>query len=160
MLSPETAEMLGVFLESRVRILQKRRAGSRREGVWALTIVCLVVLAFTAAASGPVAYEGEEFEQINRQGLGQIDRINEALQRTGRIFFRLGVVLLAIVALKIIGPLQICHSIKDRLLEKAVRDVDVLLRKIQEEAEATSAISSNTVSWIVPHNVGKDFLRW
>ena len=46
--------------------------------------------------------------------------------------------LLLVVALKIVNPFRIYDSISERLLKRSLLSVDDLLKRIQEEAEATT----------------------
>jgi len=101
-------------------------------------LVCLVTLAWTAAGLAQEAPDDEGYD-IDRRGLDQLDRINEALRRYGRIFLRVGAVLLGIVLLKIISPFRIYHSTSEKLLKRAVRGVDELLKRIEDEAAATGS---------------------
>jgi hypothetical protein len=125
-----------------MRRLQKHIGGSGRSGSGAL--VCLIVLAVTVGAFARDFSEEEGYDPISRRGLEQIDRINEVLQQSGRVFVGLGVLLLAVVVFKVASPLQVYGSTKDRLLKRAVRDVDDLLKRIRAEAEAAENSSSNT----------------
>jgi hypothetical protein len=99
---------------------------------------CLITLALAAGALGQGTDE-EGFDQINRRGMEQIDRLNEALQQSGRVFLAVGIVLGVIVGLKILGPVRMIDSVRDRLLRRAVRDVDELLKRIERESETASA---------------------
>ena len=95
-------------------------------------------MAVTSPAWGQTGYEEEGYNQISREGLQQIDRINHALELAGKIFVGVGIALLAIVALKILSPARIYDNARERRLRKAVRGVDDLLQRIQKEAETTS----------------------
>jgi hypothetical protein len=83
------------------------------------------------------------FERISRQGQEQIDRINELLRQSGRVFVGVGVFLAAVVVLKVASPARIADSVRDRRLRRAVRDVDELLIRIQKEMEATTEDSGS-----------------
>lgn len=111
---------------------------SRRFFLRALTLGCLVLLAATVTL-GRSTPDDETYDILNRRGPDPIDRINEALHRWSKAFLAVGAALLGIVALKIISPFEIYHSTNDRLLKRAVRGVDELLKRIQEEAETTTA---------------------
>ncbi len=102
-------------------------------------LVCLLVPALTTGVLGQSGYEDEGYDDISRRGLEQIDRLNEFLHQLGRVFLWLGIALLAIIALKIISPFQVYESTRERLLKRAVRDVEDLLKRIQEEMAAASA---------------------
>ncbi len=103
-----------------------------------LTLVCLVVLVLTAVAFGQRSDDDEGLDQIDRRGFEQIDRLNAALQQAGKIFVWVGAALLLIVAWRIISPFQTYDILRDKLLKRAVRDVDDLLKRIQAELEAAS----------------------
>lgn len=129
----------GVFPEILAQTLRPHGGAARSAKVLALALACLVVLAATAVTWGRGAYEDEGYEQIDRRGLEQIDRINEALHRAGRIFAWVGIVVLAIVGLKVISPARIYSSTEDRLLKRAVRSVDDLLKRIQTEVQVEAS---------------------
>lgn len=105
-------------------------------------VVFLIGLVLLAAAAPLWARaapddEAEVEQQIERRGFDQFDRIHEALQRWGKIFIYVAAGLLAIVAIKIIDPLRFYYGSHDRLLKRAVRGVDELLKRIQEETANT-----------------------
>lgn len=103
--------------------------------LWPWVLFCLVVLAMATAALGRQADEPEGVDEVEHRGLDQIDIITQKLHRYGHISLKVGAVLLGIIILKIINPFQQYHSAQDRLLERAVRDVDELLKRIRKEAE-------------------------
>ena len=104
-----------------------------------LAATCLLVFVLAAApAWGRAASNDDGFSEITRRQTDPFDRINEALQRYGRIFLWVGVGLAAVVAAKIIGPVQIYYGAQDRRLRRAVRPVDELLKRIGKEAEVAS----------------------
>jgi len=96
----------------------------------------LVVLVLAACIFGQVTPGDDADLQIERRGLDPIDRIQQALERWGRVFIIVAAVLLAIAAIKIIDPLRFYYGSQDRLLRRAVRGVDELLKRIQQEAES------------------------
>ena len=102
-----------------------------------LLLACVTILGLAAAAWGQ-GTDDDGFERVNRQNREQIDRLNEALRQSGRVFLGVGVVLAIIVSVKIISPGRIADSVRERLLARAVRDVDDLLKRIQKEAEVVS----------------------
>ena len=104
---------------------------------------CVAVLVGLAVAAWGQGTDDEGFERIDRQSQAQIDRLNELLRQSGRIFVGVGVVLAAVVCLKVISPARIADGVNERLLRRAVRDVDELLKRIQKEAEATTEDSNN-----------------
>jgi len=93
------------------------------------------MLALTSVAWSQRAYQSEDGEEIHRQRSEQFDRIEETLRHYGKIFLKVGAVLLGIVVLKIINPLNLYYNAGDRALRRAVRNVEDLLKKIREEAE-------------------------
>jgi len=130
-------ERLGPVLRISAEIAPKHSGG--RGGVGrVLILVCLAVLVLTAVAFGQRADDEEGYDQINRRGFEQIDRLNAALQHAGKIFVWVGAALLLIVAWRIISPFRTYDILRDRLLKRAVRDVDDLLKRIQAEMEAAS----------------------
>jgi hypothetical protein len=104
---------------------------------------CVAVLVGLAVAAWGQGTDDEGFERIDRQSQAQIDRLNELLRQSGRIFVGVGVVLAAVVCLKVISPARIADGVNERLLRRAVRDVDELLKRIQKEAEATTEDSNS-----------------
>jgi len=111
----------------------------RRSGiVWLLVATGLAVLALTAAAWGQTTSNDDGFPDFNRRGFEQIDRIEQALRRYGRIFLWVGAGLTGVIILKIISPLQIYYGAQEGRLRRAVNGVDELLKRIHREAEATS----------------------
>ncbi len=107
-----------------------------------LLVVCLiglVLLALTTPLWAQAAPDDEAAteKQIERRGFDQFDRIHEALRRWGRIFVYVAAALLGIVAIKIIDPLRFYYGSHDRLLKRAVRGIDELLKHIQEETANT-----------------------
>jgi len=81
----------------------------------------------------------EDGEEINQQRSEQFDRIEKTLRHYGKVFLKVGAVLLGIVVLKIINPLNLYYNASDRALKRAVRNVVDLLKKIREEAETVNA---------------------
>ncbi len=92
-----------------------------------------------ASAWGQSTSEDDGFGPISdEKRTNPIDQINEALKRYGRYFLWVGIGLSAVVAIKIIAPIQIYYGLQDRRLQRAVRAVDELLKHIQKEAETTN----------------------
>jgi hypothetical protein len=103
----------------------------------AVIVTCLCVAALTAVAWGQGG-DDEGFSQIDRRGQEQIDRLNKALERGGRIFVWVAIGAAVLVILKVAGPLRMIDSAGDRLVKRAVRDVDELIQRIAKEAETTT----------------------
>lgn len=101
--------------------------------------VCLVVLAAAGAASAQRPVDDEAYDVLDRRGPDPINEIRDALRRWSRVILVIGAALLALVALKIIRPLERYRGAHERLLRRAVRDVDDLLKRIQQEAEETTS---------------------
>ncbi|MGE5294798.1 MAG: hypothetical protein ACM3VT_08205 [Solirubrobacterales bacterium] len=129
------------------------RPGGSRFGFWTSVIwICFgfgsSCFGFDFASSSPLliasawgqSTSGDDgFGPISdEQRANPIDQINEALKRYGRYFLWVGVGLSAVVAIKIVAPVQIYYSLQDRRLQRAVRAVDELLKRIQKEAETTN----------------------
>ncbi len=112
------------------------RVPSRPVGVRALVLACLLVLVLATGVGGQIGSDDGTETQIDRRGFEQIDRIQEALQRWGKVFVWVAAGLLVIVAIKIIDPLRFYYGSQDRLLKRAVRGVDELLKRIQQETES------------------------
>jgi len=100
--------------------------------------VVLLALVLTAVAFGQDATDDDGYGLTSRRGLEQIDRIEEAMYHYGKIFLKVFAVVVGIIILKIISPFQRYQGAKDRFVERAVRGVDELLKRIQEEAQATT----------------------
>jgi hypothetical protein len=127
-------------LSTRRRITRQAEVGLDRRltlGLAGLVILTLV----GAVAWGQSGYEQDGYDQIERRGLEHIDRLNEALERWGRLFLKIGVALGVLVAIKIIGPIQIYHNLKDRQLRRQIRGVEDLIKRIESEAVTISADS-------------------
>jgi hypothetical protein len=113
---------------------------------WAtLGLACLALaIATSGVLCGQSEFEPDGYEQVERKGLEHIDELNAALERWGRLFLKIGLVLGVLLAIKIIGPVQIYHSLRDRQLRRQVRGVEDLLKRIETEAAAVSADSEET----------------
>ncbi len=102
-----------------------------------MLLACLAALALAGPLSAQAIDEDEVQTELERRGFDQFDRMQEALQRWGRIFIYIAAALLGIVAIKIIDPIGMYYGSHDRLLKRAVRGVDELLKRIQEETQST-----------------------
>ncbi|HSV98550.1 MAG TPA: hypothetical protein VLI39_00145 [Sedimentisphaerales bacterium] len=91
---------------------------------------------FSAAAAPTTDDDG--FGMVTRRTNDPFDRISDALRRYGRIFLWIGIGLSAVLAIKILAPVQIYYGMQDRRLRRAVRPVDELLKRIGKEAEVAS----------------------
>lgn len=129
MLFPEAGKLFGA--------LWRRWGSYAGPSSWRTMVpVCLLVLILAGEVCGQiVSYDGTDTE-IDRRGFEQIDRIQETLHRWGKILVWVAAGLLVIVAIKIIDPLRVYYGSQDRLLKRAVRGVDGLLKRIQEETES------------------------
>jgi hypothetical protein len=97
-------------------------------------LLASVLLALAAcAASGQPGYEGDEYRRLNETD--PIDRIYDALDRWGRVFLIGGAALLALLGLRLVAPWRLYGVVKDNSLQRAIRGVDDLLKRIQAEAE-------------------------
>ena len=139
MCSVEGKERTDLCFAISARIRREPCAHLSRGLVRTLLLVCLLVLALAAVAFGQSGYEDEGYDDISRRGLEQIDRLNKFLHQVGRVFLWVGIALIAIILLKIVSPFQLYDSIRERLLKRAVRDVEDLLKRIQEEVAAANA---------------------
>jgi hypothetical protein len=134
--SATTGRKSGIFPEISARVWP--HGGPRTGKVWTWVLVCLMVLALATVALGRAVPDDEGLDQLDRHGPGPIQRIMETWQQWGGVCTWIAAVLLLIVALWIIKPFRIYDSISERLLKRSLRSVDELLKRIQEEAEATS----------------------
>jgi len=110
--------------------------GSQRTIFWTLALLCFAVSLLPAVAAAQGSRDDDGYGLTSRRGLDQLDQINEALRRYGKVSLKVAAVLLAIIIIKIISPVGVYHGMKDRLLKRAVRPVDELVKRIQAEAEA------------------------
>ncbi len=96
-------------------------------------------------ASGRGRFDDEGLEQIaTPQGQDPIAHMREFWQRWGRVCTWIAAGFLLVAALLIINPFRIYDSLNERLLQRSLLSVDDLLKRIQEEAEATSEDSQNS----------------
>jgi hypothetical protein len=121
-----------------VRISRRCADDSRREAIRALVLVCFILLALAVVAWGQ-GTEGEEgLDQLGRRGFEQFDRLADAARRWGRILVWVGAALLLLVALWILSPFRIYDIVSEKLLKRAMKNVDELLKRIQQEVEAAN----------------------
>jgi hypothetical protein len=104
-----------------------------------LAPACLVLLLVATAMFAQGQRDDEAYDILDRRGTDPIDEITAALHRWSKVFLIVGAVLLGIVALKIVKPFEVYRSTNERMLKRAVRGVDDLLRRIQEEAETATS---------------------
>ncbi len=139
MCSVEGKERTDLCFAISARIRREQCIHPSRGLVRALLLVCILASVLTAVAFGQSGYEDEGYGDISRRGLEQIDRLNKLLNHVGRVFLWVGIGLVAIIVLKIVSPFRTYDSIRERLLKRAVRDVEDLLKRIEEEVAATNA---------------------
>jgi hypothetical protein len=111
-------------------------------------LVCLAVLVLAAVAWGQAGYEVEGLEQVNR-GPDPIEQIRQAWQQWSKVLIWGGACLLLIAAVWMLKPFRFFDAASDRLLKRSLRGVEDLLKRIQEEAEATSEDSKKEESTVV-----------
>ncbi len=104
--------------------------------MWAM--VCVVILALTAVAWGRIGLEDEGLEQVERRGPDPIQQILEFWQQWHQVVIWGAACLLLVAAVWIIKPFRFLDAASDRMLKRSLRGVEDLLKRIQEEAEATS----------------------
>jgi hypothetical protein len=127
------------------------RIGASRFGFWVSVIwVCFgfriscfefsspSLLLAASPAWGQAVSDDDGFGPITRRTNDPFDGINKALKKYGRIFLWVGIGLSAVVAVKIVSPVQIYYGLQDRRLRRAVRAVDELLKRIGKEAETAN----------------------
>jgi hypothetical protein len=118
------------------------RAGIGPHRPVALALAFLLALTIPAGVAwGQAGFEEDGYDRIEREGLEHIDRLNEALERWGRLFLKIGIALGVLVVIKMIGPIQLYHTLKDRQLRRQVRGVEDLFKRIESEAATISADS-------------------
>jgi len=116
----------------------------------------LAALAWGQAGQGPQSrrattrgpYDVEGLEQIDRGGPGPIEQFQQFWQQYGKFFIWGGACLLLVAAVWILKPFRFFDAASDRLLKRALRGVDDLLKRIQEEAEAASENSKKEESTV------------
>ncbi len=106
-------------------------------------VVMGLVLVLAAVALGRGTDGEEGLEQITRRGSDPIDQMVAAWQRWKGVFLWTSVGVLLIVALRILRPFRLCGIAGERLLKRAVGNVEDLLKRIQQEAEAAREDSGN-----------------
>jgi len=139
MRSPETCGVSGIFRPVRGPTSGRRAGVSRRVGVRAFVSACLLLLALASIAFAQGSEDDVGYDILRRRGPDPIDQINAALHRWSKVFFVVGAVLLGIVTLKIVNPLEVYHGTNEKLLKRAVRGVDELIKRIEKEAETTTS---------------------
>ncbi|MBN1361905.1 MAG: hypothetical protein JW993_15010 [Sedimentisphaerales bacterium] len=102
-------------------------------------LACLALLAAATVTFAQGAQDDEPYDILNRRGPDPVDQITTALHRWSKVFLIVGAALLGVVALKIINPFEVYHRTSEKLLKRAVRGVDELLKRIQEEAATTTS---------------------
>lgn len=122
--------------------------GLERGRVRTRVLACIVILAWAALVWGQAGYEVEGLEQPNR-GPDPIEQIQQFWQQYGKFFIWGGACLLLVAALWILKPFRFFDAAGDRLLKRSLRGVEDLLKRIQEEAEATSENSKKEESAVV-----------
>jgi hypothetical protein len=96
-------------------------------------------------ASGRGRFDDDGLEQIaTPPGQDPIAHMRAVWQRWGRVCTWIAAGLLLVAALLIVNPFRIYDSLNERMLQRSLRSVDDLLKRIQEEAEATSEDSQNS----------------
>jgi len=104
----------------------------------------LMILLMLVTGAWSQNFQSEDgYNRLNPEGLKQIDQINEALHQAGKISMIVGLILLAIVGLKMIAPMSFLDNIKEKRLANAVRDVDGLLKHIRTDTEIASTESDD-----------------
>jgi len=128
----------------------KSRVRADRLGFWIFVIwICLGFrsgvfgfpsgsFAIVISPVGGQASDDDAFGVFTRRTDDPFDRIHKSLERYGRVFLWVGIALSAVVAIKIVAPVQIYYGIQDRRLRRAVRPGDELLKRIGKEAEVAS----------------------
>jgi len=100
--------------------------------------VGLVVLTLAVAAAGRILPDDEGFAEIERRGPDPIQRISETWQQWRTVFGWTAAGLLLLAALRIVNPFRMYDSASERMLKRSLRPVEDLLKRIQDEAEATT----------------------
>lgn len=126
------------FAIERISSQARRSGGPLHRGPCAVLgpLIVLSLLTFGGDLLGQSGYEADDVPQVQRRGLDQMDHFTESLRRARKICIRVGIVLLLLAVLKVLNPLQLYYGAQDRSLQNAVRDVEDLLKRIREDAEA------------------------
>lgn len=128
---------------------------------WTWVLACFAVLVLAVLAWGQAGqgsqsrrnaiggpYEVEGLEQVERRGPDPIQQILEFWQQWHRVVIWGAACLLLVAAVWIIKPFRFLDAASDRLLKRSLRGVEDLLKRIQEEAEATSENSKKEESTV------------
>lgn len=102
-----------------------------------LLLITILFITTTGWAQNGQSVDG--YDQLNPEGLKQLDEITAALRQVGKWSVRIGLGALVLLVLRKLAPMSWLDAIDDRRLAKAVREVDDLLKRIREDAEAASA---------------------
>ena len=126
------------FAIERISSQARRSGGPLHRGPCAVLgpLIVLSLLTFGGDLLGQSGYEADDVPQVQRRGLDQMDHFTESLRRARKICIRVGIVLFLLAVLKVLNPLQLYYGAQDRSLQNAVRDVEDLLKRIREDAEA------------------------
>ena len=136
--SATIGEESGVFPEAPARAVPAGTGGPRTRRVWTWGLVCAVVLVLATSALGRLLPDDEGLDQLDRRGPDPIQRISQTWQQWRPVVVWGGAGLLLVASLWIIKPFRMFDAASERLLKRSLRGVDDLLKRIQEEAEATS----------------------
>jgi hypothetical protein len=128
----------GVILGIPARMRRSCAGAPARAIIPAWVGLCLVLI-LTAVALGQGVYGEEGGDQVTRRGTDPIGQIVEAWHRWRHVVLWVITGVLLLVALRILNPFRLYGIMTEGLLKRAVRNVEELLKRIQQEAEATSA---------------------
>lgn len=135
---PEAGRSSGVRPKGPAPIRHRYGDLSRQAAICVWAFVLLLAVAPSSAAFGQDLPDDEGYGLTSRRGLEQIDRMEEKLRHYGKICLKVGAVLAGIAIIKIIGPFQRYQGTKEKMVERAVRGVGDLVKRIEEEAQAAT----------------------
>jgi hypothetical protein len=111
-------------------------------------VTCSAVLVLAALAWGQAGYEVEGLDHANH-GPDPIQQILEFWQKWHPVVIWGAACLLLVAAVWIIKPFRFLDAAGDWMLKRSLRGVEDLLKRIQEEAEATTEDSKKEESTVV-----------
>src|SRR5512145_1883471 len=107
MRSSDPGKVAGIVVGANGRALSTFGRSPRGCFISMLMGMCLLLFLLTATSAWGQIASDDGFGEITQRQTDPFDRINEALQRYGRIFLWVGIGLSAVVMLKIVAPVQL-----------------------------------------------------
>ncbi len=137
MVSPGNNSLTNRILRSLSHGICSTHINGPKGGLKSAVLLILLLLGTSAWSQDAPSVDG--YNRVNPDGMEQIDRINEALHQAGRISMYIGLVLLAILGVRMLAPMRLLDGFRERRLSDAIEDVHGLLEHIRMDGETTSA---------------------